>query len=133
MKNKKYWVIPLIIGIVLIVVGIILFATMPAELPMEDAGWFDNSTARSGHIVGGIFTLFVGVMAIVSGFVINQIENSKTAELSNKLIDKIGDAIDNIGEEKQPKVNYCSYCGSKLNEDGSCSSCGAKSSAKKNK
>ncbi len=128
MKKKKYWVIPLIIGIVLIIVGIVLFAIMPAGVAMGDAGWFDNSSARGGFTVGGIFLLFAGIMTIVAGFVINGIENSKAAELSDKLMDKLGDAIDNIGEEKQPEVKYCSYCGSKLNEDGSCSGCGAKKS-----
>ena len=127
MKKKKVWLIPLIIGVVLIVGAIIMFATTPADVEMGSANWFDNETARSWHFAGGFFMLFVGITAVISSFMMNVVSKSKTMDLSNSVMEKIKENIEGSVLNSQEKTDkYCEYCGSKLDDGGNCKNCGAK-------
>ena len=128
MKKKKFWVIPLIIGVMLIIAGVVLIATAPEEIAMGQPGWFDSSSARDGHIVGGIFAIMVGVIAIILSITLNYMFNSKEAQEADKFREKLTGAIFNFETDESKEDKTCAYCGAKLGNDGVCHNCGAKQS-----
>lgn len=131
MKKKYYFVIPVVIGVILVIAGI---TTIVNADPFEQGEVFAL----------GIFMSFSGVSAFLVGTLLTvakQFENSNTnvgqiksivdnvktmqEELKNSgVIDENGSV--SMFDSKQSKAKYCQYCGSKLNNDESCSNCGAK-------
>lgn len=71
-KPKKYFLIPLIIGICLFVVGLILIIkAIATDVPsMYDSGWFDAETARNARMVVGIPICFFGVVIGIGAAII---------------------------------------------------------------
>ena len=127
MRKKKFWIVPLIIGIIFIIEAIILFATTPSSVDMGSPNWFDNESARTNHIKGGIFVMFVGLTIISAGFIYNAIRQSKSATIASTIMDKYKANIENTISAQDDNNKYCEYCGSKINSDeNSCKNCGAK-------
>lgn len=63
-KPKKYFLIPLIIGICIFVAGLTLIikSALTNVPPMSDSGWFDAETANSARLFAGIPICFFGVV-----------------------------------------------------------------------
>ena len=61
MKNKKI-LIPIVLGAVLIVVGILVLTVFCPEIPMGQDGWMENESRR----VPGIISIVIGAFALIA-------------------------------------------------------------------
>lgn len=126
-KNKKIAIIILAIvfaiGLTLLIIGI-----STPKPSLSDSDWFNADSQRAGFIMFGGFlvvaSLMIGIPAI---FASNVSEKMKTMNNNKQIIDQYVE--NSIGE--QHKQQYCEYCGTALDNNKVCSSCGAKVKKKK--
>ena len=132
-RPKKYFLIPLVAGVCLFVLGIIvLIIALSGNVPsMGESGWFDAESAKASKIFGGaalmIIGLFVsvGVTRVVYSIdtVVKQNRMKKMSEQNEFMTRKLSNDIQ--------KSRTCAYCGSELEENKfECPHCGAKQTKK---
>ena len=132
-RPKKYFLIPLIIGICMIVGGLVLVILGAASsVPdMNSSGWFAASSAKSGRIFGGGVLVSLGVFVAVgissivytADPVVKQNRMKKMSEQNEFMTRKLSNDIQ--------KSRTCAYCGSELEENKfECPHCGAKQTKK---
>ena len=121
-KGKKIAVIIftilLVIGLTLLIIGIAI-----PKPSMSDPNWFDTDSKRTGFIMFGGFLSVVSLMfGIPIIFASDVNEKIKTLSEKQEFSDQYFENSINV----QPKQQYCEYCGTALDNNKVCSSCGAK-------
>lgn len=128
-KPKKYFLIPLIIGICMIVGGLVLVILgATSSVPdMGDDGWFAASEAKTGRICGGGVLVTFGVIVAVG---ISNIVYNADPVVKQRKMEKVAEqneAMEKIMSKHNQKTKTCSYCGAELQSDKfECPHCGAK-------
>lgn len=140
MKKKKFniinflWIIPLIIGIIVGILGInkIAEANKMFVPEMNEEGWFDASVAKNNAKFSGFALTFFGFgflgifLTLFCVFLPRAIKGIKE---KSKLIDNTQIVVSDFNNNNinTKKEKHCKYCGStiKANET-QCSSCGSK-------
>ena len=139
MEKKKFkivnyiWIIPLILGITLGIVGItkIISAKEMYIPPMGSENWFEEQTAQSDAItVGAAITFFgfgfLGVfVTMLCAILPNIIRVVKEKKQNLNILENV--ITENVNKSKKNNYKHCKYCGS-IVKDGEtkCSSCGGK-------
>lgn len=139
-ENKKFrlsnyiWIIPLIIGIIVLLIGIskINSANDMYVPEMGEDGWFDAETSQSKTRFAGIaMCSFGGMIAFMGTIMCYSIPRATSA--GKKHLKSFGSYIDeNIvqpikekNEAQSNKLKKCKYCGSLAKLDATeCESCG---------
>ncbi len=141
-EKKKFrlvnyiWIIPLIIGIVILSIGIskVKAANNMYVPEMGDDGWFDASVNQSDAEFAGISTCIAGGMLAFMGTIICFVI-PRAVSASKKHLKSIGSYLDkNIVQPAKEsidvsheKLKECKYCGSLAKLDATeCESCGGK-------
>lgn len=127
-KPKKYFLIPLIIGICMIVGGLVLVILGAASsVPdMNSSGWFAASSAKSGRIFGGGVLVSLGVFVAVG---ISSIVYTADPVVKQRRMEKVAEQNEAVEKimSKHNQTKTCSYCGAELQSDKfECPHCGAK-------
>lgn len=137
MKKKKFniinflWIIPLIIGIIVGILGInkIVEANKIFVPEMNEEGWFDASVAKNNaKFYGFALTFFgfgfLGIFLTLFCVFLPRAIKEKANLVNNAKNDIVNSNNNNINTKKE---KHCKYCGStiKANET-QCSSCGSK-------
>ncbi len=132
-KPKKYYLIPLIIGIFMIVMGIVLIIlALVSQIPEMGAdGWFEASGAKSGKFFGGGVLVSFGVF-VAAG--ISSIVYTADPVVKQRRMEKVAEqnvAMEKIMSKHSQKTKTCLYCGAELQSDKfECPHCGAKQTKK---
>lgn len=141
---KKKWIIPLIIGVVVVSIGLILLisglrTSVPEEVPFGKPGWFESASEsssarfRKGAFIGfGVFVIFAGIVISSSIYFTStrmSMAKSKVGEVQETIIKEFFQVpVPQVAEEKpkEKEAIYCDYCGAKLDEnDKKCPGCGS--------
>lgn len=134
-KPKKYFLIPLFIGIAMFVAGIVLVIQANLiEIPsMSDAGWVDAKTAKNFKIFISIALIAVGLMIGIGGTlfvyfadpVVKKRQQLESQEYLSESVQKFSEIANKSKVVEETKV--CAYCGSTLSSGAKeCPYCGAK-------
>lgn len=132
-KPKKYFLIPLIIGICMIVGGLVLVILgATSSVPdMNSSGWFAASSAKSGRIFGGGVLVSFGVFVAVGISSIVYTADPVVKQRRMKNIAEQNEALGKVFSNNSKKPKICSYCGSELEANKfECPHCGAKQTKK---
>lgn len=136
-KISNYiWIIPLVIGIIVIFIGISkINAADNMYVPdMSDDGWFDASVEQSESQFGGYAMCAFGFMIALMGTIMC-VAIPRAIKSGKKHFKSFGTYIDeNIvqpakakAEAQTNKLKECVYCGSLAKIDATeCESCGGK-------
>jgi len=136
-RKKRGWLIPFIIGLIMIAGGVTLIVlSVTKNVPgMGDPGWFDAETKVNGMRFGGIALVMFGIFITVSSTVTKRISNSKLFQQNNDNSSEEGESqglVGFINNLVKPQKRICKYCGSENPQDATkCQSCGANLSSKK--
>ena len=132
-KPKKYYLIPMIIGICMFVAGLtLLILALTSHVPdMGDDGWFAAASAKSGKLIGGGVLISFGVFVAVG---ISSIVYTADPVVKQRRMEKVAEqneAVEKIMSKHSQKTKTCSYCGAELQSDKfECPHCGAKQTKK---
>lgn len=117
--NKKNFLIPLILGILIISMGI-LFTVIPLFN-------FNGQTFKLlPAILSGIFLPFIGIIVVIASITIhtNKKYDNEIEEIAKNIKKEIDKHTTDIS---QTSTKICEYCGAEnVKEDICCKSCGAK-------
>lgn len=135
-KPKKYFLIPLFIGIAMIVAGIVvLILAGTADVPsMGDSDWFEMESARSAKSFIGVAIIFFGFFVGVSGTIIvyfnDPVVRKRHVDTLAKHKEETIQNFRSFSGQQHNNTNetkVCAYCGSTLSSGANeCPHCGAK-------
>lgn len=138
-KGSKKYLIPLFIGIVVAVIGLVMLINgIVMDTPeMGESGWFDAHSQQSVLTSVGSTLLLVGtMMAVILPLTMRlntpeakakAILKMKQQEERVKQILKEHGVDENYEQNKSGQKRYCEYCGVEIPANVSkCESCGSK-------
>lgn len=128
-KPKKYYLIPMIIGICMFVAGLtlLILALTSHVSDMGDDGWFAAASAKSGKLIGGIMLMFFGVFVSVGiSNVVYALDPVVKAKRIKRLTEQNQAATKAMFKSGQ-QTKKCLYCGAEFDADKfECPHCGSK-------
>lgn len=146
-KKNLVWLIPLIIGCVIGIIGLIMVIqpgnNSVQKIPsVTSPDFFENATeamhnsSKSFSLrTGGICLMFFGFVMVALIGTLTTYSFTKAASAQRKLFKAAGGITKTTFESINQRIRgektrrYCRYCGSMIDEEkGACTGCGAKAS-----
>lgn len=135
-KRKKYYLIPLIIGILMTIAGIVLVVLASTSSVPEmgvNNGWFEAKTAKEGKLFGGAALISIGLFVAIGLTIIVKTMGSAGSAVKRSIINftEHNETLEKVISNNSPKTKTCAYCDAEIEINKfECPHCGAKQTKK---